>query len=137
MVALDAYVAAHLSLLSFEDQALYKTAWQEVESASAAYVVGQVSTRLVAAGASLHQLCLTLQSALAADDDSASEHDTSDPAVHTAAGLLDSSDDSGEEGDAEAVALMQQRPKDPEEPTGSSREPFGKHRSLHFFVGED
>ena len=114
MVALHAYVADNLSLLSLEHQALYRAAWQEVQSATAAYVEGQVSARLAAAGAGFHQLCLTLQSALAAADDSASEHDTSDPAVHTAAGLLDSSDDSGEEGDAEAAT--QQRPKDPEEP---------------------
>ena len=72
-------------------------------------------TVVVAAGARLHQLCVSLQSALAAEADSGSEHDTTDPAPHTAAGLLDSSDNSGEEGGAEAAALTQQRPKDTEE----------------------
>ena len=83
--------------------------------------MGQVSTRLVAAGARLHQLCVSLQSVLAAEADSGSEHDTTDPAPHTAAGLLDSSDDSGEEGGAEAAALTQQRPKDTERSAASSQ----------------
>ena len=86
MVTLDAYVAAHLSQLSFEDQALYKTAWQEMESARAAHVEGQDTTRLVAAGAQLHRLCVSLQSALAAEADSGSDHDTMDCAFDPVGG---------------------------------------------------